>query len=235
MHTSPYAIIIIMKNDNALIYKESETRSLRFLEHPKLLAPVLMVAIVAGLCGYLFGIRSNQNASQSTQKTSVQPSPVATNHSLSTPSPNLTQAIAKNTLNVYIDEINRFSFKYPEAWFFQEVQGWNPPGESINFYLNGVTPNPGGADEPTNAMLNVEISRGSYQTTEQFINTAPRTPGYQRTLNVAGKPAIKTNLARFQQYYIKLSTTRYLILSTYNEELDKDLDAIIASIKFGSE
>lgn len=66
----------------------------------------------------------------------------------------------------------------------------------------------------------------------QFISAAPQTAGYQKVLNVPGKPAIKTKIDKVQQYYIKLSSTSELLLTEYNEDGAKELDTIISTIKF---
>lgn len=132
----------------------------------------------------------------------------------------------------YLNTTYGFSFKYPKAWYTQEVPGWNTPGASISFYQNGATPTENYADTPTNTLLNVQLSK-STQTSEQFRNTASQAYGYQKTLTIGGAPAFqiqaKTNT---RQYYIKYSTTNLMILTAYTSEAVTALDVIVSSIKF---
>jgi hypothetical protein len=72
----------------------------------------------------------------------------------------------------------------------------------------------------------VDISSSTQETDEQFISSAPKIPGYQKTLNIFGQPAVKTNW----QYYIKLTNGRQLILSAFNNE-NNQLDTIVSTIK----
>ncbi|MEK7558940.1 MAG: PsbP-related protein [Patescibacteria group bacterium] len=136
------------------------------------------------------------------------------------------------TWKTYTNTTYGFSFKYPKAWYTQEVPGWSTPGASISFYQNGATPTENYADTPTNTLLNVQLSKNT-QTNEQFRNTAPQAYGYQKTLTIGGAPAFqiqaKTNT---RQYYIKYSTANLMILTAYTSEAVTALDVIVSSIKF---
>jgi len=153
------------------------------------------------------------------------------------PSVNYQQPEIKKTsdeatnLKTYTNTQYGFSFQFPKDWFSQEVPDWNPAGASVSFYPNGVTPNPGGAGVPTNAVLNIEIS-SNMQSANEFINTASQTSGYQKTLTLAGYPAIQAQTKTFKQYYIKFSSSNVLILTTYTADAGSKLETIISSIKF---
>lgn len=124
-----------------------------------------------------------------------------------------------------------FTFKYPDNWFSQDNIESAELSAGTGFYLIGTTPHPGGADDPTNAQLNVQLSKNT-QTNEQFISTASQTANYKKTLTIGGFPAIQTQIKNFKQYYIKYSTVNLLILTAYTDQAGKDLDVIISSIKF---
>jgi len=123
-----------------------------------------------------------------------------------------------------------FSFQFPSEWFNYDNPN-NPSRVAVGFYPNGETPNPGEADYPTNALLSIEISDFK-QSASEFENTASQTAGYQKTLTIAGYPAIQTQIKTFKQYYIKFSSSNVLILTTYTADAGSKLDTIVSLIKF---
>jgi hypothetical protein len=95
--------------------------------HRKAIA-IGIIALAAGTSGYLLGIRTNQNASQSTQRVSFQPSPtIPAQSSISTSSPISTQAITTPAFKTYRNVRVGFEMKYPgyaDAEQLRGVQGW---------------------------------------------------------------------------------------------------------------
>jgi hypothetical protein len=87
-----------MSTDNDLPHlsdtlQQQPPRSFKPLKPHALLAAGLLIALVAGVGGYLLGIRANQNAPQSAPKVSFRPSPTgAAQTSMFAPSPR-TQAL----------------------------------------------------------------------------------------------------------------------------------------------
>jgi hypothetical protein len=212
---------------------QQPSRSFKLIKLLVLLGTVSLITIVAGVSWYLLGMKNGQ----STPTLQLSPSP---NPTLSFPLlPTIedqSQSPATTHWKTYINAQWGLFFKYPETWFPQEVLGWNPPGDSINFYPYGVTPYPGEADNPTNAVFAVENQEGHKpQTNEQFISEASQTDG-KRMLNVAGKPAIRGDGYNGESHYIiKLSSTRLLVLVVYSENAAERLDDIVSTIKFTNE
>jgi hypothetical protein len=189
---------------------------------------VVITALVTGTSGYLLGIRTNQNTSQSTQQVSFRSSPITPT---ATPTvPVLPTEIPALTANwkTYTNARWGLSFKYPEEWFPQEVPSRIPPGDIIYFYPYGVTPDVTGAG--IGAVLVVSNQSYSEQDIKQIISYDRQTYG-NRVLKVAGKPAIKG----VSHYIIKLSSTRLLILSRLFEDVAKRLDTVVSTIKFTNE
>jgi hypothetical protein len=216
-----------MRNENDVSHQPHPVQQKQLA----LFAGVLLAVLMAGTGGYLLGMRNSQSISPS------QPSPTITAQtSMSTPSPISTQAIAAMNWKTYTNAQWGLSFKYPETWFPQEVPKSSQRGDSIDFYLYGVTPHPGGEGDPSNAVFTVESQEGhNQQTNEQFISEARQTGG-KRVLNVAGKPAIRGDGYRGEWYYaIKLSSTRLLILAAINEDGANRLDTIASTINFTNE
>jgi hypothetical protein len=97
--------------------QQQSQRSFKPRKPLALIAVALLITLVAGTSGYLLGMRTNQNVSPSTKKVSLQPSPaIMARSSLSTPSPNSTQAIAAMDWQAYINEELGVSFNYPKDW-----------------------------------------------------------------------------------------------------------------------
>lgn len=239
-----------MNRDNDLLHQlhsiqQKPTSSFKSLKPLALLAVVFFIAVVAGAGGYWLGIKTGQKSEIISQPVLIATTtPTTTVTATATPTVSLTTVpvlptqIPALTANwkTYINAQWGLSFKYPETWFPQEVPNCCPPGNTIRFYLYGVTPHISGGDDPTNAEFVVENQEGhSPQTNEQFISEARQTDG-KRVLNVAGKPAIRGDGYRGDSYYvIKLSSTRLLVFGTYNEDGAKRLDTIISTIKFTNE
>lgn len=100
------------------------------------------------------------------------------------------------------------SFKYPETWFPQEAPQSSQQGDAVNFYPNGVTPDPGGGGEtPFNSVFSVENQDW---------------------------PAIRGVGYNGEQDYIpiKLTSNSELVFGPHNEDAAKSLDTIISTIKF---
>jgi hypothetical protein len=203
---------------------------------------IVITALIAGMGGYLLGIKTNQTAPRNSQRVSFDPSPAPTKKPSPTPFvpktlnslPTIEPADPELVANwkTYTNARWGISFKYPETWFPKEVPQSSQRG-GFDFYSYWVTPHPGRADYPTNAMFNVEISSDGHQTDAQFMNTAFEIPGYQKTLSIAGKLGIKTKW----QYYIKLSNTNAmcLILTAFNEDGNRELDSVVSTLEFTNE
>lgn len=237
-----------MNNDNDLLplpppINQKPNSSFKSLQPLALLAVVFFIAVVVGTGSYLLRIKTGQKS-----EIISQPAPIAittpTTKVTATPTPTVSLTtipeipteIPALTANwkKYTNAQWGLSFKYPETWFPQEVLGWDPPGDLIKFYAVGATPHPGAlGGYPSNAVFYAERRPVSQQTNEQFINAAPQIYGYERLLNVAGKPAIRVNWYNEEWYYIiKLSSTRLLVLNAYSKDGGKELDTIISTIKF---
>ena len=124
------------------------------------------------------------------------------------------------------------SFKYPETWFPQVAPPSSEQGDAVNFYPNGVTPDPGGGGEtPYNFVFTVENQEFQNQTNERFISEARQTGG-NTVLNVAGKPAIRVDVYQnLRNYTIKLTNTNQLNFATYNKDAAISLDTIVSTLK----
>jgi hypothetical protein len=132
-----------MNTDNDFLHQPHPTQqkltsSFKPLKPLALFVAVLLIALTAGTGGYLLGIRTNQNASQSTQRVSFQPLPT---HAWSAPLPTSTQVgdlpqtegcrpghwcdpsnrlPATPAWKIYRNERLGFEFKYDEGIYAME-------------------------------------------------------------------------------------------------------------------
>jgi hypothetical protein len=106
-----------MQDDESIPEQTSSVTAVNSSNWRRTAIAIVITAFVAGTSGYLLGIRTNQNVSQSTQIVSFQPSPTITAQSTaSTPSPSTTQAVPTPSFKIYRNERLGFEFKYLEGY-----------------------------------------------------------------------------------------------------------------------
>jgi hypothetical protein len=90
-----------------------------------LIVTILLSALVAGVSGYLLGIRANQTAPRSTQRLSFQPSPIINKQPDLTTTPSSTSFPSINPVSTssevvhwitYTDATMGATFEYPATW-----------------------------------------------------------------------------------------------------------------------
>jgi hypothetical protein len=237
-----------VNSDNNLLHQpqpinQKPNSSFKSLKQLALLAASLFIAVVAGTGGYWLGIRTGHKSEIISQPALIAITTPTIFKATPTPTVSLTTIpvmpteIPALTANwkTYTNAKWGVSFKYPETWFPQEAPPSSQREGAVDFFPNGVTPDPGGGGETGyNFVFSVSIIQDdSPQTNEQFISEARQNDG-NRVLNVAGKPAIRGDGYRGDWYYIiKLSSISQLVFGhSNNEDAVKSFDDIISTIKF---
>jgi hypothetical protein len=196
---------------------------------------VVVTALIAGASGYLLGLRTAQNSSQGNREISLQPLPTQGREPYSPipfvpktfyPVPTTNPVLTANW-KTYTNAQWHLSFKYPETWFPQKVPLSSHQGDdAFNFYPVGVTPHPGEAGDPSNAVFGIQSAASQ----ENMLNAVSPPAGFQRVI-VDGKPAVKGD----GFCYIKLSSTSWIVLFGGDDEergAAKRSDTIISTISF---
>jgi hypothetical protein len=100
--------------------KQKLLSSFKTLKPLAILIIILLIVIIAGTGGYLLGIRTHQEAPQSTQRAYIQPSPTSIVQPTAFPS-SLSSAQTMVTMSweewkMYTNEALGLSFNYPKDW-----------------------------------------------------------------------------------------------------------------------
>jgi hypothetical protein len=104
--------------------QQKSTTSFKSLKPLAIIVAVLLIALIAGTSGYLLGLRTNQNTSQSTQRVFLQPSPTTTlQFSIPTPSLSPTQPMVTMNGKTYIDTDYGFKANYPQEFTSRQMGG----------------------------------------------------------------------------------------------------------------
>lgn len=173
-----------------------------FQKHSNLgwLLPILVVVVLFFIFKTYFGITKNSTVN---------------NYESSS----ITPTISTNNWELYQDQINGYSIRYPENWNYQEVA--NEGATSVRFYENGAIPHQTYMMAKGNEQLIL-----STITNQSLAELESNTKIPQTT--IAGKPAIRLSTGA----YIELSSSPSKILSIYSPTypqpaMDNILDSLL--------
>jgi hypothetical protein len=82
-------VSLFMQDDKSIPEQTSRVTAVNSSNWRRTAITIGIIALIAGTSGYLLGIRTNKNTSQSTQRFSFQPSPTIVQSSASTPAPRI--------------------------------------------------------------------------------------------------------------------------------------------------